>query len=419
MNPGKVTLMDHASPTNGASTEAVAPTDGLVYLDNAATSWPKPRAVEEAMVRCLREAGGNPGRSGHRLSIEAARVVFDAREAVARLIGAPDSRQVVFTGNATEALNLAIAGVLEPGAHVITTSMEHNSVARPLRYLESQGVSLSVIQTGPAGRVDPDTVTRAMRPETRLVAMTHASNVIGTVQPVEEVARACRERGVLFLVDAAQTAGCYPIDVAAAGIDLLAFTGHKSLLGPSGTGGLYVREGVTPRPLVRGGTGSRSELDMQPDFLPDQLESGTPNFVGLAGLGAGVGVVLEGGVEAIRGREEGLARKLRDGLRAIDGVTVYGPDDDHHGRTVPAVGVVSFNLDGVEPSDVGYILDSEYGVLCRVGLHCAPWAHRTIGTYPRGTVRLSLGFHSTAADVAHVLGAVGEMAAEARRGAKR
>ncbi len=411
--------MNHASPTKGASPEAVAPTAGLVYLDNAATSWPKPRAVEEAMVRCLREAGGNPGRSGHRLSIEAARVVFDAREAVARLIGAPDSRQVVFTGNATEALNLAIAGVLEPGAHVITTSMEHNSVARPLRYLESQGVGLSVIQTGPAGRVDPGAVARAMRPETRLVAMTHASNVIGTVQPVEEVARACRERGVLFLVDAAQTAGCYPIDVAAAGIDLLAFTGHKSLLGPPGTGGLYVREGVTLRPLERGGTGSRSELDMQPDFLPDQLESGTPNFVGLAGLGAGVGVVLEGGVEAIRGREEGLARKLRDGLRAIDGVTVYGPDDDRHGRTVPEVGVVSFNLDGVEPSDVGYILDSEYGVLCRVGLHCAPWAHRTIGTYPRGTVRLSLGFHSTAADVAHVLGAVGEMAAEARRGAKR
>lgn len=411
--------MNHASPTKGASPEAVAPTAGLVYLDNAATSWPKPRAVEEAMVRCLREAGGNPGRSGHRLSIEAARVIFDAREAVARLIGAPDSRQVVFTGNATEALNLAIAGVLEPGAHVITTSMEHNSVARPLRYLESQGVGLSVIQTGPAGRVDPGAVARAMRPETRLVAMTHASNVIGTVQPVEEVARACRERGVLFLVDAAQTAGCYPIDVAAAGIDLLAFTGHKSLLGPPGTGGLYVREGVTLRPLERGGTGSRSELDMQPDFLPDQLESGTPNFVGLAGLGAGVGVVLEGGVEAIRGREEGLARKLRDGLRAIDGVTVYGPDDDRHGRTVPEVGVVSFNLDGVEPSDVGYILDSEYGVLCRVGLHCAPWAHRTIGTYPRGTVRLSLGFHSTAADVAHVLGAVGEMAAEARRGAKR
>ncbi len=411
--------MNHASPTKGASPEAVAPTAGLVYLDNAATSWPKPRAVEEAMVRCLREAGGNPGRSGHRLSIEAARVVFDAREAVARLIGAPDSRQVVFTGNATEALNLAVAGVLEPGAHVITTSMEHNSVARPLRYLESQGVGLSVIQTGPAGRVDPGAVARAMRPETRLVAMTHASNVIGTVQPVEEVARACRERGVLFLVDAAQTAGCYPIDVAAAGIDLLAFTGHKSLLGPPGTGGLYVREGVTLRPLERGGTGSRSELDMQPDFLPDQLESGTPNFVGLAGLGAGVGVVLEGGVEAIRGREEGLARKLRDGLRAIDGVTVYGPDDDRHGRTVPEVGVVSFNLDGVEPSDVGYVLDSEYGVLCRVGLHCAPWAHRTIGTYPRGTVRLSLGFHSTAADVAHVLGAVGEMAAEARRGAKR
>ncbi len=387
--------------------------DRLVYMDNAATSWPKPEAVEEAMIRAMREAGGNPGRSGHRLSAAAARVVFDAREAVARLISAPDSRQVVFTVNATTALNLAIAGVLEPGAHAVTTSMEHNSVARPLRYLESQGVGLTVVETGPDGRVDAGAVARAIRPETRLVAMTHASNVIGTVQPVEEVARLCRQRGVLLLVDAAQTAGCYPIDVGAWGVDLLAFTGHKSLLGPSGTGGLYVREGVAIRPLARGGTGSRSELDVQPDFLPDQLESGTPNVVGLAGLAAGVGVVLEEGVEAIRRREDELAGRLREGLRAIPGVAVYGPPEG-----VEAVGVVSFNLEGVEPSDLGYILDVEYGILCRVGLDCAPWAHRTIGTYPRGTVRLSLGFNNTAADVDHVLGAVTEMAAEARREGK-
>ncbi|MHB8945768.1 MAG: aminotransferase class V-fold PLP-dependent enzyme [Bacillota bacterium] len=406
--------------------------DRVVYMDNAATSWPKPEAVEKAMITTMREAGGNPGRSGHRLSAAAARVVFDARESVARIIGAPDSRQVVFTVNATAALNLAIAGVLEPGAHAVTTSMEHNSVARPLRYLESQGVGLTVVETGPEGRVDADAVARAIRPETRLVAMTHASNVIGTVQPVEEVARLCRRRGVLLLVDAAQTAGCHPIDVGAWGVDLLAFTGHKSLLGPSGTGGLYVREGVAVRPLARGGTGSRSELDVQPDFLPDQLESGTPNVVGLAGLAAGVGVVLEEGVETIRRREEELAGRLRDGLCAIDGVTVYGPGGDARGARaggdapragsagdIPQVGVVSFNLDGVEPSDVGYLLDVEYGVLCRVGLDCAPWAHRTIGTYPRGTVRLSLGYNSTAADVDHVLGAVTEMAAEAKRGDKR
>ncbi len=366
------------------------------------------------MARFLDEVGANPGRSGHRLSAAAARVVFDAREAVARLIGAPDSRQVVFTANATAALNLAIAGILEPGTHAVTTSMEHNSVARPLRYLESQGMGLTVIETGPEGRVDVDAVARAIRPDTRLVAMTHASNVIGTVQPVEEVARLCRERGVLLLVDAAQTAGCHPIDVGAWGVDLLAFTGHKSLLGPTGTGGLYVREGVAVRPLERGGTGSRSELDVQPDFLPDQLESGTSNVVGLAGLAAGVGIVLGEGVEAIRRREDGLAKLLRDGLRAIDGVTVYGPSGD-----LPQVGVVSFNLEGVEPSDVGYLLDVEYGVLCRVGLDCAPWAHRTIGTYPRGAVRLSLGFNNTAADVDQALGAVTEMAAEARRGGKR
>jgi len=403
-----------SGPSAAGSAADNRPYGGLVYLDNAATSWPKPQAVEAAMLRAMREAGGNPGRSGHRLSIEAARVVFDAREVVARLIGASDSRQVIFTANATAALNLAIAGVLKSGDHAVTTSMEHNSVARPLRHLESQGVGLTVVETGPEGRVDLDAVARAIRPNTRLVVMTHASNVIGTVQPVEEVARLCRERGVLLLVDAAQTAGCYPIDVNAWGVDLLAFTGHKALLGPTGTGGLYVREGVAVRPLERGGTGSRSELDVQPEFLPDQLESGTPNVIGLAGLAAGVGVVLNEGVEAIRRREDELARRLRDGLRAIDGVTVYGPGGD-----IPQVGVISFNLNGVDPSNVGHLLDVEYGVLCRVGLDCAPWAHRTIGTYPRGAVRLSLGFNNTAADVDHVLGAVAEMAAEARRGGKR
>ncbi|HEY3316282.1 MAG TPA: aminotransferase class V-fold PLP-dependent enzyme [Bacillota bacterium] len=386
----------------------------LTYLDNAATSWPKPRAVEEAMIRCLREAGGNPGRSGHRLSVEAARVVFDAREAVAGLIGASDSRQVVFTGNATEALNLALSGVLEPGMHVVTTSMEHNSVSRPLRHLEGRGVAVTVVQAGPDGLVDPDEVTRAFRPETRLVVMNHASNVVGTVQPVEEVGRACRQRGLLFLVDAAQTLGCHPVDVGDLNADLLAFTGHKSLLGPSGTGGLFVREGVPLRPLQRGGTGSQSELDVQPDFLPDQLESGTPNFVGLAGLAAGVRVVAAAGLEVIKEREERLAARLRDGLAGIPGVTVYGPGAVGGRAAQPAVGVISFNLDGVDPADVGYILDAEYGVLCRVGLQCAPWAHRTIGTYPGGTVRLSLGFYNQEADVDQVLSAVREMAAERR-----
>jgi len=381
----------------------------MIYLDNAATSWPKPPQVLAAMARFLTEVGANPGRSGHRLSVEAGRIVYAAREAVAELFHAPDPLRVVFGMNATEGLNLALRGLLRPGDHVVTSSMEHNSVMRPLRALEREGVSVTVVPCSPEGFLDPQAVLSALRPETRLVVLNHASNVTGTLLPVAEVGRALhRMGGPLLVVDAAQSGGAVPINMQADGIDLLAFTGHKSLYGPMGTGGLIIGDRVPLeefRPLIRGGTGSRSEREEQPDFLPDMCESGTPNAVGLAGLEAGVRWVLERGVEAIRAHEVELTRRLSDGLREIPGVTVYGSQDARL-RTA----VVSFNIAGMEPSEVGMRLDEEYGIMCRVGLHCAPAAHRTIGTFPAGTVRFALGAFTTREEVDAALRAVARLA---------
>jgi cysteine desulfurase/selenocysteine lyase len=382
----------------------------MIYFDNAATSWPKPPGVAEAMVDFLNEVGANPGRSGHRLSVEAARVVYRARLAVAELFGAPDPLRVVFGPNVTWALNLALHGLLRPGDHVITSSMEHNSMMRPLRALERQGVELTVVPCSVEGFLDPADVEAAIRPHTRLVALNHGSNVVGTLLPVAQVGALCRRRDLLLLVDAAQTGGAYPIDVQADAIDLLAFTGHKSLYGPMGTGGLIVGRRVDAaemEPLVRGGTGSRSEFEEHPDFLPDLGESGTPNAVGLAGLGAGVRWVLDRGVDAIRAHEVEMTQHLIGGLSALPEVTVYGPRDAEL-----QTATVSFTFDGLSPSDVGLRLDEEYGIMCRVGLHCAPVAHRTLGTFPVGTVRFGLGAMNTMAEVDRALIAVGALARE-------
>jgi len=384
----------------------------MIYFDNAATSWPKPPQVVEAMVRFMNDVGANPGRSGHHLSVEAGRIVYEAREAVAELFNAPDPLRVVFGPNVTEALNLALRGILRPGDHVVTSSMEHNSVMRPLRALEREGVEVTVVRCSPEGFLDPADVEKALRPNTVMIALNHASNVVGTLLPVAEVGRIARRYGLLFLVDAAQTAGAYPIDMQADRIDLLGFTGHKSLYGPMGTGGLIIGERVDLArltPLKRGGTGSRSEREEQPDFLPDMCESGTPNAVGLAGLAAGVRWVLERGVAAIRAHEVALAQRLIDGLRAIPGVTVYGGLD-----ATRQMATVSFNIAGMEPSEVGLRLDEEYGIMCRVGLHCAPAAHRTLGTFPQGTVRFGLGCFNTAMEVEMAVGAVREIASSAK-----
>jgi cysteine desulfurase/selenocysteine lyase len=379
----------------------------MIYFDNAATSWPKPPGVAQAMVHFLDEIGANPGRAAHRPALESGRIVYEARESVCELFGAPDPLHLVWAKNVTEALNLALQGLLRPGDHIVTSSMEHNSMMRPLRALEP-GVEVTVVPCSRQGVLDPADVTAALRPNTRLVALNHASNVVGTVLPVAEVGAICRRHGLLLLVDAAQTGGAYPLDVQADQIDLLGFTGHKSLGGPMGTGGLYLGERVDEaqmRPLIRGGTGSRSEHEVQPDFLPDMCESGTPNVVGLAGLLAGVRWVLERGVDEIRAHEVALARALIDGLRSISGVTVYGPLDAER-----QTATISFNVDSLSPSEVGLRLDDEYGIACRVGLHCAPSAHRTIGTFPGGTVRFGLSAFSTIQEVDQALDAVARLA---------
>jgi cysteine desulfurase family protein len=382
----------------------------MIYLDNAATSWPKPPCVAEAMVRFLNEVGANPGRSGHRLSVEAGRIVYAAREAVAELFNAPDPLRVAFGQNVTEALNLALRGLLRPGDHVITSSMEHNSMMRPLRALARQGVELTIVPCSPEGYLDPADVEAAICPNTRMIALNHASNVVGTVLPVAEAGRIARRHGVLLLVDAAQTAGAYPIDVQADRIDLLAFTGHKALYGPMGTGGLVVGVRVDERriePLKRGGTGSRSDHEEQPHFLPDLCESGTPNAVGLAGLAASLRWLAARGVESVRAHEVALTQRLIAGLRDISGVTVYGGLDAED-----QTATVSFAVSGLETSEIGLILDDEYGMMCRVGLHCAPAAHRTIGTFPTGTVRFGLGAFNTLEQVDAALDAVRTLAQE-------
>ena len=384
----------------------------MIYFDNTATSWPKPPGVAKAMAHYLNEVGANPGRSGHRLAVEAARIVYATREAVAELFNAPDPLRVVFGANVTEALNLALWSLLRPGDRVITSSMEHNSVMRPLRALERQGVEVTVVQCSPEGFLDPADVEAVIQPDTVLIVLNHASNVVGTLLPVAKVGHIARRHDLLLLVDAAQTAGAYPIDVQADAVDLLAFTGHKSLYGPMGTGGLVIGERVNParlKPLKRGGTGSRSEREEQPDFLPDMCESGTLNAVGLAGLADGIRWVREQGVEAIRAHEMALSQQLIDGLRAVPGVTVYGGLD-----ATRQTATVSFNIVGMEPSEVGLRLDEEYDIMCRVGLHCAPAAHKTLGTFPVGTVRFGLGAFNTPDQVEAALEAADQLAQEVR-----
>ena len=385
----------------------------LIYMDNGATSFPKPPGVWEAMELFLREIGGSPGRSGHRLSQEAARVVFDCREQVAALFGVKDSRRVAFTLNATEALNTALLGILGRGDRVVTTSMEHNSVMRPLRDLaRSRGILLEVVPSDSAGRPDLQALEGALSVRTRLLVVNHASNVTGAVAPLGDIGALARKAGTLLVVDAAQSAGVIPIDVERDSVDLLAFTGHKSLLGPQGTGGLWVREGVEVEPLCRGGTGSNSELEEQPTFYPDHLESGTLNAVGLAGLRAGVDFILGKGVDVIGQRDKALTGRLLKGLETVPGIRVYGPGGDEE-RTA----VVSFAIDGMVPSEVGFLLDEAFGILARVGLHCAPGAHQTIGTYPAGTVRLSPGFFTTEGDIDRTIEACSYLAGKKGGGA--
>lgn len=369
----------------------------MIYFDNAATSWPKPPEVKEAMVRFIDEIGANPGRSGHWLSIEAARILYEARETLSKLFNVKDPSRIVFTLNATESINLALKGLLCAGDHVLTSSMEHNSVMRPLRELEKRGIALSIVPCSPKGELDPEEIKKRIRSDTKMIVLNHASNVTGTLLPVREVGKIARNYGILFLVDAAQTAGAYPIDMENDGMDLLAFTGHKSLYGPQGTGGLVIGENVKVQdltPLKQGGTGSRSEFEEQPDFLPDRYESGTPNTIGIAGLLAGIRFVLGKGIESIRQHELNLMGKLIEGLKEIPGISLYGSPNP-----MEKMATLSFNLRDFSPSEVASRLEETSGILSRPGLHCAPSAHRTIGTFPEGTVRFGLGCFNTSEEV--------------------
>jgi len=374
----------------------------VIYLDWAATSFPKAPGVAEAMVRALAEAGGNPGRSGHALAVAAQGVVDEARRALAGLLGAPDPSRVVFGANATDAINQALFGLLGPGDRVVTTTMEHNAVARPLAALAGRGVSVERVACAADGTLDLDDLDRALAAApTRLVAMTHASNVSGTILPAAEAASLAHRHGALFLLDAAQTAGVLPIDVRELGVDLLALPGHKGLLGPPGTGALHVAAGVTLRPLRVGGTGVRSQDVQMPEELPEGLEAGTLNTAGLAGLAAALRFLAERGIAAVRAHELALTARLLAGLREITGLRVHGPAD-------PArqVATVSISLPGWEPIDLAAVLDGSFGIAVRAGLHCAPWAHQTLGTFPGGTVRLSAGCFTTPDEIDQAVAAL-------------
>ncbi|MDR2487771.1 MAG: aminotransferase class V-fold PLP-dependent enzyme [Clostridiales Family XIII bacterium] len=380
----------------------------MIYLDNAATSWPKPQSVCDAVSEALRQAG-NPGRSGHALSLWAGRVIEGTRMNAAALLGERDASRVVFALNATDALNTAIHGLLAGGGHAITTSMEHNSVIRPLETLRQAGViRYTCVPTDPIHGTDPAAIRRAFQSDTRLVICTHASNVTGTVNPVGDIGRLCREAGIPFLVDAAQTAGSLPLCVDDIFADMVAFPGHKGLLGPQGTGGLWIRaDAPFSLPALRqGGTGSRSERISQPAEMPDRFESGTQNTPGLHGLAAGIRHVLDRGVSEIFAHEARLTGKLLDGLSQIRGVTTYGPS-----AGMARAGVLSLRIADTEPSEAASILDNSFGIAVRAGLHCAPAAHETIGTLGTGgTVRASVGAFTTDADVDAFLHAVSEIA---------
>lgn len=380
-----------------------------IYLDNAATSWPKPESVYRAVDDYQRRLGAPAGRGAYAEAGEAERIVASCRKKIAQLIGASDPSRIVFTQNGTDSLNLALHGLLREGDHVVTSVCEHNSVLRPLRFLaDLRKVNTTHVGCDSHGFVNPDDVRRAITPNTRLIALVHASNVTGAIQPVDEVGRIAAERGVAYLVDAAQSLGHVPVDVERIGCQLLAAPGHKGLLGPLGTGLLYVAPGLEEEllPLRQGGTGTRSDEDRQPDSLPDRYESGNLNVPGIVGLEAGVSEVLARGVASIEQHVRELTTRLLEGLTAIPGIIRYGPQSAER-----RVGVGSFNVAGYDPQELAALLDANWSIQTRAGLHCAPRMHAALGTTPKGTVRVSLGMSNTDHDVDALMAALREIAA--------
>lgn len=373
----------------------------MIYLDNAATTFPKPEVVYESVMNCMKNYGANPGRAGHKLALSAGRIIYDTRENLCRLFNIDNPMNIIFTYNATDALNLGIKGILKKGDHVITTSMEHNSIIRPIKSLEEIEIENTIVECNEYGELDPNDIKKAIKSNTKLIVTTHASNVCGTLLDIEAIGKISREMGILYLLDAAQTAGVYNIDVKKMNIDMIALPGHKGLLGPQGTGILYVREGIDLMHLREGGTGSKSEELTQPDIIPDRYESGTPNTPGIAGLGQGVKFILKEGIDKIRKHEEELTQYFIDGLKEMPMIKVYGPKDSKKQASV-----VSINIGDEDSSEISYILDSVFDIATRSGLHCAPLAHKTIGTFEQGTVRFSIGYFNTKKDIDKTLEAL-------------
>jgi len=379
----------------------------IIYLDNAATTFPKPPEIYDFMIDFYRKNGVNPGRTGCDMALEAEKVIQETRQMLTKFFGAKgDHNRLVFTYNASDSLNTIINGVLKQGDHVITTMMEHNSVIRPLNHLQAEGrITVDWVKTDKKGVVDPDEIKKLIRKNTKLVIINHGSNVIGSIQPAKEIGAICKAKGVLFAIDAAQTAGMVPINMEEMNIDLLAFTGHKSLLGPVGIGGIYVREGVDVKPFRVGGTGVHSAYPYHLEEYPWRLECGTPNLVGIAGLHAGQKWISKHGLDNIRKHEMHLAQELVNGLKQIEGVVIYCPN-----KLENRLPVISINVQGFEAADVGTQLDVDHNIVTRTGLHCAPKVHETIGTIKSGTVRFSFGPLSPGKDVDAVINAVKDIA---------
>lgn len=373
----------------------------MIYLDNGATSFPKPRAVIREVSRCMSEYCGNPGRSGHYQAMKTAEEIYKTRKNIARLFNVSNPTQIIFTGNTTGALNLGILGILRPGDHVVTTSMEHNSVLRPLKMAESRDIEHTIVTCDKTGSLNLRDIKDAIKENTKLIVCTHASNVTGTIMPIKEIGQLAHRKGILFLVDGAQSGGCLPINVAEMNIDMLAMPGHKGLLGPMGTGFLYVREGLDLEPVIFGGTGSASKDRKQPKEMPDGYEAGTVNAPGIAGLGCAVRLLLDTGIASVYEHERELTGMLDENLRNMKNVKVYGVADIDK-----KVGIVSFNIKGKSCEQVADELSENYGIAARGGYHCAGLAHKTIGCWDCGAVRLSVGPFNTKEQIKTAIEAV-------------
>lgn len=379
----------------------------MIYFDNAATTFPKPEEVYDAIMTAMREYGANPGRSGHKLALKSSRGIYETRELIGKLFNVKNPMNIILTFNATESLNIGIKGILKPGDHVITTSMEHNSVLRPIKYMEKFGIESTIVQGDEKGRIKVSDIGKSIKPNTKLIVTTHVSNLTGTIMPIDKIGLLAKQKGIIYMVDAAQSAGVYDIDVEKMNIDLLAFPGHKGLFGPQGTGGLFIREGLVLESFFQGGTGSASHSLDQPDISPDKFESGTSNAPGIIGLGTGIKYILERGITTIRKYEEGLTKHFIEEASKIEGIKLYGPLNANEQS-----GVVALNIKDADSSEVSYILDQEYDIAVRPGLHCAPLAHKTIGTLEQGVVRFSFGIFNTYEEIDICIKALKDIAKE-------